>query len=324
MSSKRLILVYNPRSSKHDLIEAEVLTPARKLKGYTLGKFEVAKVPVDENARNLARILVDGDLVVVAGGDGSATVGLNAVMLAGEAGVSDLTLGVIGYGNFNDMARMLGLKKLEEIVADFESEKTQKLFPLEAVVDGKHFRYAGCYFTVGMFAESTEVFDAPKTRATLKKGNKSVIYSLKTLAGWYFKNHRKEFLPGDVRMNGIPMNRKKMRKSGRINDFPGKHVSDILFINGKTVAKVMRGGDFWLSPDKYYVALGRLKGLFRLAMFMAKSIFSKLPGHVVGAETKISFSGINEVEIQAEGEYKKVKMQELVIKKAKNGITVVV
>lgn len=321
---KRLILVYNPRSSKHDLIETEVLAPARKLKGYTVGKFEVAKVPVDENARNLAKILTDGDLVVVAGGDGSATVGLNAVMLASEAGVSGLTLGVIGYGNFNDMARMLGTKKLEEIIVDFESGETQKLFPLEAVVDGRHFRYAGCYFTVGMFAESTEVFDVPATRATLKKGKKSVVYSLKTLAGWYFKNHQKEFLPGDIQMNGIPMNRKKMRKSGRVNDFPGRHVSDVLFINGKTVAKVMRAKDFWLSPDKYYVAFGRLKGLFRLAMFMARSVFSKLPGHVVDTETRISFSGVSEVEIQAEGEYKKMQMQELVIKKAENGITVVV
>ncbi|MBR2989314.1 hypothetical protein IKF40_00035 [Candidatus Saccharibacteria bacterium] len=321
---KRLILVYNPRSSKHDLIETEVLVPARKLKGYTLGKFEVAKVPVDENARNLAKILTDGDLVVVAGGDGSATVGLNAIMLAQQAGTTGLVLGVTGYGNFNDMARMLGQKKFAEIIADFEDGKTQKLFPLEAMVDGKHFRYAGCYFTLGMFSESTEVFDVPNTRETLKRGNKSVMYSLKTLAGWYFKNHRKEFLPGDIQMNGIPMNRKKIRKSGRVNDFPGKHVSDILFVNGKTVAKVMRGGDFWLSPDKYYVALGRLKGLFRLAMFMAKSVFSKLPGHVVRSETRISFSGVNEVEIQAEGEYKKMKMQELVIKKAKNSITVVV
>lgn len=317
---KRIILVYNPRSSKHSLIATEVIKPAQKLKGYAKGKFEVKKAPVEENAKELAKILEDDDLVVVAGGDGSATMALNAAMIT-EAKV---TLAVIGYGNFNDMARMLGKKKFTEVIEDFEGGKTKKLYPLEAMVDGEHFRYAGCYFTLGMFSESTEVFDAPKTRDNLKKGNKSLVFSVVTLAKWYFKNHRKEFLPADIKMNSIPMNRKKMQKNGKVNTFSGKHVSDVMFVNGKTVAKVMRGGDYWKNPKRYYVAFGRLKSLFRLAAFMLKSMISRIPGHEVENETKIEFSSPTEVEIQAEGEYKKMELSEFRVKKAEKSITVVV
>ena len=317
---KRIILVYNPRSSKHSLIEEEVIKPAQELKGYAKGKFEVKKAPVEENAKALAKILENGDLVIVAGGDGSATMALNAAMIA----KTKVTLAVIGYGNFNDMARMLGKKKLDEVISDFEKGETKELYPLEATVDGKHFRYAGCYFTIGMFSESTEVFDAPKTRDALKKGNKHLAYSVTTLAKWYFKNHHKEFLAADIRMNGIPMNRKKTRKSGKVNDFSGKHVTDVMFVNGRTVAKVMKGGEYWLDSKKYYVAFGRLKGLFRLMAFMAKSMISRIPGHEVDAETRIDFSSPTEVEIQAEGEYKRLQLSELRIKKAEKSITVVV
>ena len=63
----RLIIVYNPRSSKHALVEKEVLEPARQMKGWMVGKYEVKPTDVDDNAAKLAQILKDGDLVVTAG-----------------------------------------------------------------------------------------------------------------------------------------------------------------------------------------------------------------------------------------------------------------
>ena len=125
----RLILVLNPRSSQYAAVTREILEPARKLKGWTVGKFELDLGDVDENAARLAGILQDGDLVVAAGGDGTASVAVNGVMMAEEgqsvvgAGARKrVTLAAVGYGNFNDTARMLGVKRregLEEVVARF-------------------------------------------------------------------------------------------------------------------------------------------------------------------------------------------------------------
>lgn len=317
---QRIIIAYNPRSSKHARIREEVIEPLQKKSGYVIGKFEVKSVPVDENAKELAKILVDDDLLIVAGGDGTATVGINAAMQAD----AEITLGVLGYGNFNDFARMVNSRNLEQILDSFKQKKVKTLYPLEAIIDGKAWRYAACYFTIGMFAESTEVFDVPKTRKSLKKGRKCLMYSVVQLAKWYFRNRKTEFLAKDIRMNNVPMNRMKVGRSGRMKEIKGKHVSDVLFVNGKTVAKIMKGGKYWQDKQDYYVSYGRLKGFFRLCSFMMRSIFSRMPGHVVTGETKIDFSAASEFEIQAEGEYTKLEASELIVRKSAKGVKVVI
>jgi len=199
---KKLIVVYNPRSSKHAAVAQEVLVPARKLSGWLVGKYEVKECGLDENAAELAKILNDGDLVIAAGGDGTASMAVNGVMQSEK----DVTLGVLGYGNFNDFARMLKTKRaveyggeyvggVTEIVERFEAGKTKEIYPLEVRLDGKHWRYAPCYVSLGLFAESTAVFDEPKVREKLKTGKKHMVFSLWTLAKWYFQNRKREFLP---------------------------------------------------------------------------------------------------------------------------------
>ena len=110
---KKLIVVYNPRSSHHQAIEREVLAPVRKLQGWLVGKYEVKSESLEENARALAELLHDGDLVITAGGDGTATMATNGIMLSKK----DVTLGVLGYGNFDDMARMLKTKRPVEYLS---------------------------------------------------------------------------------------------------------------------------------------------------------------------------------------------------------------
>ena len=317
---QRIIIAYNPRSSKHARIREEVIEPLSKKSGYVVGKYEVKSAPVDVNVKELAKVLMDGDFLIAAGGDGTATVAINAATRAKV----DITLGVLGYGNFNDFARMVKSRDIEQILRDFKAGKTKMLYPIEALIDGKTWRYAACYFTIGMFAESTEVFDAPKTRKSLRKGKKSIIYSVIQLAKWYFKNRKKEFLAKDIRMDEVPMNRMKVGCSGRMKEIKGKHVSDVLFVNGKTAARVMKGGDYWQKSQEFFVSFGRLKGFFRLCSFMLRSMIFKMPGHVVEGEVKIDFAAPSEFEIQAEGEYMKVKAKELIIRKSPRGVKVVV
>lgn len=320
---QRIIIAYNPRSSKQQKIKKEVVRPLSALGGYQVGKYEVKKISVNENAKELAKILMDGDLLVSAGGDGTATMALNAAMESQK----DVTLGVLGYGNFNDFSRMLGEKNYECLISDFENGLTKKLYPLEALLDGEHWRYSACYFTVGMFAESTEVFNTPRTREKLRKGNKGLSYSIRTLIRWYFGNRNKAFLPKDVQLDNALLNKMKIAKSGRENIVqvaPKKRVSDIIFVNSKTVAKIMKGGKYWQKPDELFVSYGRLKSFWRLAWFMMRSILVHIPGKKRSSQgVKISFSGPEEFEIQAEGEYARVKAKELMVRKNTRGIRVV-
>jgi len=229
---KKLIVVYNPRSSKHAAVAREVLTPARKLSGWLVGKYEVKKCGLDENAAELAKILGDGDLVIAAGGDGTAAMAANGVMKSGK----DVTLGVLGYGNFNDLARMLKTKRaveyggeyiggVSEIVERFEAGKVKEIFPLEVVVDGEHWRYAPCYLSLGLFAESAAVFDEPKVRKKLNTGRKHSFFSVWTLAKWYFRNRKREFLPaGEIktRREVVEAKPKREEASKRAKETEGK------------------------------------------------------------------------------------------------------
>ena len=172
---KRLVIVYNSRSSHYKSVEADVIEPARHLRGWMVARYEVLKVGVDENVRRLAKILQDDDLVIAAGGDGTATIAVNGVLVSPAKNVR---LGVAGYGNFNDVANCFGDMRFEDII----NGSAKEVWPLRCLVDGKHWRFAMCYITVGMFAEACSVFDQPKTRKALQKKRKRILYSLFSLA----------------------------------------------------------------------------------------------------------------------------------------------
>ena len=277
---RRLMIVYNPRSSKFLSVKTEVLDYARELPGFLVGKFEVQPTNIMDNARKLSQILENNDLVVAAGGDGTATICLNAAMLTKK----DVELGVLPYGNFNDLAHTLRAQSVEDILEG----KVIKYWPLEIIVDGKHFRYASSYVTIGMTAEAVELFDEPKVRKYLQGGHKSSWKSYLYLARWYFKNrHKKTFLP-EFKLNGNLMHRK---------------TSDYCAINGKTMARVMKGGDWYLNAKTFRHQTGRLCNLWNLTRLMVRSIFKQVPGTETRGDV-IEFINPATVELQAEGEYK--------------------
>ena len=277
---RRLVLLYNPSSSRFLRVEKEVLAPLRQVSGLMICKVEVKKTNIEENIQRLAKILMDDDLLVVAGGDGTASIGLNAAIISRKK----VQFSALPYGNFNDMARTLGAKN---ILATINTKHCRKFYPLEIRVNGKIWRYAGCYMTAGMFAESTEVFDEKKVRKNLKKNNNNLIFSVLTLAKWYFKNHKKHLFLPEFRLNG-----KKVKKQ----------TTDYLAINGKSVAKVMRGGKYFENQQKFLSNTARLGSFSRLMAFMVKSIIRGIGGKTT-ANDVLEFAEPANIELQIEGEY---------------------
>lgn len=279
---KRLFIVYNPRSSRFVDVEKEVLSKARELKGYVICKYEVEPTDVDKNAAKFAKLLKDGDLVLAAGGDATGIIASNGILKSGK----DASLAVLPYGNFNDLARTLGTKTFEQVFS--KNVTTKKLYPLEIYVDGKFFRYATCYVTIGMTAEVCEIFDEPKFRKKMQKGSKSSWRSYIALVKWYFRNrYKKEFIP-PFTVNGKPANKK---------------ASDYCALSGKSMCRVMKGGDDYLKPKVFRSMNRKLTGLPRLSILMMKSIFVRTPGEETTGD-KIEFLKPATVELQAEGEYK--------------------
>lgn len=299
---QRLIIVYNPRSSRFIDVEKEILTPAKNLKGYIIGKYKVENTDVDQNADKFAKIIKDGDLVVSAGGDATGIIASNGIIKSGK----DATLAVLPYGNFNDLSRTLGTKTLTDALSPESTVK--KLYPLEIIVDGEFFRYATCYVTIGMTAEACELFDEPKFRKSMQKGHKSSWRSYLALAKWYFKNrHKKVFIP-EFTLNG-----KKTAKG----------ISDYCALSGKSMCRVMKGGDDYLKPKVFRSENCRLTSLWRLTKLMVAAIFTRTPGTPTTNDI-LEFTNPATVELQAEGEYRTFKdIKSIEIKKGEKYIKVI-
>ena len=281
----RVILVCNCKSTGHKRVEKEVVKPLREFilqqKGMTFLRFDVESPTLEENAKRLANLIGDGDVVLVAGGDGTAGIGVNGIMQSGK----DAKFYVIPYGNFNDIIQIL------------RSNSGKKVFPIEALIDGKHFRYALAYFTVGMMAESTKIFDDEKVRRKLRKSKFNLIFSLKTLLMWFFVNRKKDYITID-----------------------GQKYSDILVVNGKNVARLMKGGEYYLGETFLYTEQ-RLNNFFAMVFFMLQAMFSGIPGKKLKNKT-IHFEEKQRIFIQSEGEYKDLVVQEISFLKSKKSIEI--
>lgn len=307
---KKLILVYNPRSSHHEAIEREVLASLRDLRGWMVGKYVVKAQGWQENIIDLTRIISDGDLVIVAGGDGTAAMAANAVLASGK----DVTFSALGYGNFNDVAEMLGTAGLRqsdgirEIIRKFEQQEFKTIYPLEVKVNHAHWRYALCYLTAGMMAAATTVFETPKARRKLMTGKKGVVFSIFLLAGWYFRNLGRRFLPL-MRLNS--------------QELPGK-TSDYFAINSPRVAKVMRGGNWYENEWEFGSATGRLGGLFGLLRFMLRSMTKGMLLNLSDGDYVEFLDDKVKVVLQTEGESEAFdNLQKIEVKKAQKALRVV-
>ena len=281
----RVILVCNRKSTGYKRVEKEVVTSLREFilqqKGITFLRFDVESPTLEENAKRLANLIGDGDVVLVAGGDGTAGIGVNGIMQSDKAA----KFYVIPYGNFNDIIQIL------------RPNSGKKVYPIEALIDGKHFRYALAYFTVGMMAESTKIFDDEKVRRKLRKSKFNLIFSLKTLLMWFFVNRKKDYITID-----------------------GQKYSDILVVNGKNVARLMKGGEYYLGETFLYTEQ-RLNNFFAMVFFMLQAMFSGIPGKKLKEKT-IHFEEKQRIFIQSEGEYKDLVVQEISFLKSKKSIEI--
>ena len=336
---KHLFVIYNPRSSRYVDVESEVLSHLSEIKGCLIGKYEVAPTNVDDNIDRLTKLLEDGDLVISAGGDATGIIASNAILKSGK----DVTLAALPYGNFNDLARTLRTKTLKDIFredtrnpfsegipergsarvsarAPWRRERATRpeekgseypfrlFYPLEIIVDGKFFRYATCYVTIGMTAEAVSIYDSPKMRAKLKNAFGRKITSYTELSKWYFKNrHKHAFIP-EFSLNG---------------ELQSTKTSDYAAVNGRSMARVMRGGEDYHDPKFFRHETDRLTNFYRLVKLMMKSIFSRIPGTATDGDI-LKFTNPSTVTLQAEGESVVLKdINKIEIRKSKKCLKVI-
>jgi diacylglycerol kinase family enzyme len=293
----RLVIVYNKNSTKYPRVKTEILN---RLRGkYT--PYEInTETNVDGNAAKLAPFIQSGDRIIAAGGDGTATICINAII--GSNLADEVTFGVLPYGNFNDMARCFGRLTVTDILAD--KTKFEKAYPLRIYLDEQPYRYGMCYVTIGLFAASTRIFDEQPIRQKMRAAN-TMLSSLISLAQWYY-GHRKEFFLPPFKING-----RKLRT----------RTTDYLAVNCTSMAGVMRNKHRFYLGNTFLSGFDDLSKWGNLANIMSKSVGWQIPGNQTYGDI-LEFSEPATVEIQSEGEYAAVTATSIAIRKSKTAINV--
>ena len=258
---KRLIIVYSQYSTLFAEANTKVIEESRKLKGWMIAKFEV-KEPSDHKVvlKNLTKIIRQGDLVLAAGGDGLATMAMNAIIQSDVIA----TLAVMPFGNFNDFAGTLGSMDFDRIIRNFEEGRYEKFYPLDIRVNDRHYTYSGVYFTVGMMAEAAGVLENLKVRKKLVRAKNRMKYSAKKLFRWYRRNkRRKDLLPEMTRLNDIKVM---------------KHTTDYVAMNGGSLAGVVPGGIWYKSAEKFWSGTMRNRSILRMFRKFIRALEGELPG----------------------------------------------
>lgn len=299
---KRLLIVYNSRSSRYLEVKDQVLARAKELSGYIVGKYEIANTNIEDNIKQLSRVLEGDDLVLTAGGDATAIIAANAILESGKK----VTLAVLPYGNFNDLSRTLRTKTFDDVF--LSGATARNFYPLEIIVDGKFFRYSTCYVTVGMMAESVGLYNEPEMRRKLKKTFGRQVTSYTELAKWYFKNRKKHVFIPEFKLNGV---------------LQPKNTSDYAAVNGRSMARIMKGGEDYRDPKYFRHKIDHLTNIHRLIKLMFKSVISRIPGSATDGDT-LEFVNPSTVALQAEGEgkvFENIKIIE--IRKSKKCLKVI-
>ncbi len=288
----RLVLVVNRRSSGYALVEKKIVRYIDELNLSTKQRqaYEIEPTNPLDNAQKMAKILQNNDIILVAGGDGTAHIATNAILLSGKTGIK---IKYTGFGNFNDYAHSFSRNHYKACIRALDEQKTKyAIKPLEMKVNGQFYRYIPLYATIGLTAEMAEIFEHPKVRGALKKTpgrNSRLILSLLAATRFYF-NHRKE--------ENIPI--KEVKIDGSI--VPHNHkTTDLVFMNGPRMARIMRSRSNKKTLEDFgFVALDSSK-ITKNLPFLTKGLLGFIPLRTV-SDIEVTLGTPQNLQIQIEGE----------------------
>ena len=94
-----------------------------------------------------------------------------------------------------------------------------------------------------------------------------------------------------------------------------RKTSDYAAVNGRSMARVMKGRDDYRDPKRFRSETDRLTSFYRLAKLMLKSVTVRIPGSSTSGDV-LEFTEPSSVAIQAEGESEVLKnVKKIEIKK---------
>ncbi len=262
LNSRRLVIAYNPHSSRASEVQSRVFDRLDEA-GYAYETIEVQQAHLNDNVTRLAPLIRPGDIVLSAAGDGSAHAVFHTVLAANQPGVE---LGFLTFGNFNDIPHVFNSKDtLQDPVAFLENAKPEKVWPINVSVDNRPLRSALLYASIGWTAQAAQQFDAPGVRHSITHGGAGVLRSLWRTGWYYLKTRSKAGLPT------FRYNEKTYTKT------------DLLLVNGPTVARLFRSGKHYYASDVFLFRMLDVRGIVKNIPFLVSGLLGRMKGDEANA-----------------------------------------
>jgi diacylglycerol kinase family enzyme len=291
---ERVIVIRNPVSSygykvQHDVVDRLIEGGVTKEQ---LVNFCTPSADSGETIEKLSEIIRPGDNVIVAAGDGTGNVGVNAIMQADKDGSR---IGFLSYGNFSDMAATFtGPRAQRDPIRLLTSSHTIDVRPLNVIKNGDHYRYALLYANLGWTAQAAAAFDDPDIRQALQRGETSLADNLFRFAKIYFKTRSTAELPA-FRLND--------------DEVPHTKVTDVLAVNGPIMGRIIRSGKIYYDGDTFFSCemdvssfTPNIPFLGRSALNMMLKTHLKLPGSKEVSHLDLTFENNPNIPLHIDGE----------------------
>lgn len=304
LQNRRLVIAYNPHSSRAAEVQSSVFDRLSAA-GYHYDTIVVHQASLEDNVARLAPHIQSGDLILSAGGDGSAHAIFHTVMAANRP---DVTLGFLAFGNFNDIPHTFNTQaSLRDPVVFLNEAKPETVWPLEVTVDSRPLRNALLYVTIGWTARAASRFDDPRFRNKIKNARARLVESVWRLGWYYLRTRRLSLLP-----------------SFRYNDVSHKKTSDLIFANGPTVARLFRSNKRYYREEVFLYRKLDVRRLITNIPFLVSSLMGRMKGDEV-TEAIVNFDMPSQVPIQCDGEVSILEeCTRIQVKKAARSLTILV
>lgn len=287
-SYERAIVISNPASSRAESVQRKVITPLEQA-NIPFMSWRTKSPNSQDNIADIAELLRDGDRLVIASGDGVANQAANAML---DSRRTDVTIGALPFGGFNDMAATFGGEgTIDPTRMLAHDAATTEAFPLAISANGEHLRFATLYSTLGWTGLAAAVMDSPELRTKIQSSKLKQPRMILEATKLYIDKRNDSALP-DFTNSGE-------RRSG---------ITDIAFINGPTMARTIstgkpyyEGSTFSMTELDVSSILANLRFLGTGALNTILRSSMELPGAEV-TRADIRFSQPASFAIQADGE----------------------
>lgn len=289
---ERLVVVGNPVSSAAGAIRRQVVDRLDS-EGFRPLHVDLPSAAIDDVTEEFDSRLRAGDRVLVAGGDGTYYLAINALRQLTDLRRT-IDVGFMAYGNRCDGANYSGRFQKNAVAMAGQSVVPRTFRPLRhrLLAPGTdvptHDRLAVSYVTFGdALAPGAEIFNTDENRQRMHGATFKLLHSAHIAAGYLAKRLKAfDTLPEGTRLNG---------------EMIGPDTTDIVALHGLTMAGVLKNRQKTYDPQHFESVVLAGNTIHVLGSTVTQGLLRGIPSRTV-SDMLVEFPTPVDMTLQADGE----------------------